>query len=41
VHVGLLVEGGVVGADCGCYRLDVEEEETVEQWDGAGPGGAG
>jgi hypothetical protein len=41
VHVGTLVEGGVVGADrCG-YWLDVEEEQTVEQWDVAGPGGAG
>ena len=41
MHVGFLVEGRVVGADGGGYRLDVEEEETVEQGYGAGPGGAG
>lgn len=39
VHVGALVEGGVVGAYRCCDGLDVEEEEPIEQGDGGGPGG--
>lgn len=41
MHVGPLVERGVVGPDRGGYGLDVQEEEPVEQRDAAaGPGGS-
>lgn len=41
MHVGFLIESRVVCADGGGYWFDVEEEQTIEPWDGAGPGWPG